>query len=407
MCFNRRSFASSSGAPPSRDDGEPSGDIVSLMIQTGPLIDDEKRHALTVSDDDGGLRLDKYLTEALARKFEEEEADVASPSRARIKQLIEEGRVEIGGATPRLLTDASYRVKPGDTLALILPPPAPARPEAQAIPLDIIYEDAELVVVMKPAGLVVHPAPGNPDMTLVNALIAHCGDTLSGIGGEKRPGIVHRLDKETSGLMVVAKTDRAHRGLAAQFAAHGRDGRLTRAYLAFVWGVPSPKKGTINANIARSTHNRSKMAALKPRGSNAQGQPDNGDSRSAGRIAITHYKVKAEYADGLVAKVECRLETGRTHQIRVHMTSAGHPLLGDQTYGTGMQSRASKLSDLARAALTRLGRQALHAWHLGFEHPVTGEQMSFDAPLPADMEELARALERDVSPANRPPLRQY
>lgn len=390
MRFSRRIFASSS-CPPSPGDGDPSGDIVSLMIPTGPLLQDEKRYVLTVSDGESGARLDKYLTDALARKFEEEEAVEASPSRARIKQLIEEGRVATGEASPRPLADASHRVKQGDTIAITLPPPAPARPEGQQIPLDIIYEDAELVVVMKPAGLVVHPAPGNPDMTLVNALIAHCGDTLSGIGGEKRPGIVHRLDKETSGLMVVAKTDRAHRGLAEQFAAHGRDGRLTRAYLAFVWGVPSPKKGTINANIVRSTHNRSKMAALTPRHMDAI---EAGDSRAAGRVAITHYTVKADYAGGLASKVECRLETGRTHQIRVHMTSIGHPLLGDPTYGTGMQSRAAKLPEPARIALARLGRQALHAWHLGFEHPVTGEQLSFDAPMPEDMEGLALELEK-------------
>ncbi|MDX5367070.1 MAG: RluA family pseudouridine synthase [Alphaproteobacteria bacterium] len=350
----------------------------------------ETRHALTVADDESGMRLDKYLTDALARKFEAEKSTDGPPSRARVKQLIEEGRAEIEGTRPRPLTDASYRVKSGEQLTLTLPPPAPARPEGQAIPLDVVYEDADLIVVMKPAGLVVHPAPGNPDMTLVNALIAHCGETLSGIGGERRPGIVHRLDKETSGLMVVAKTDRAHRGLAEQFAAHGRDGKLTRAYKALVWGVPSPKRGTVDANIARSSHNRMKMAALKPR---TRRDEEEDDGNAAGRRAITHYEVEREFADGIVSLVECRLETGRTHQIRVHMTHIGHPVLGDPTYGTGMKTRASKLSDEARAALARLNRQALHAWHLGFEHPVTGEHLSFDTPLPEDMAELVGELE--------------
>ena len=350
----------------------------------------ETRHALTVTDDESGMRLDKYLTDALARKFEAEESAEGPPSRARVKQLIEEGRAEVEGTRPRPVTDASYRVKAGERLTVTLPPPAPARPEGQAIPLDVIYEDADLIVVMKPAGLVVHPAPGNPDMTLVNALIAHCGETLSGIGGERRPGIVHRLDKETSGLMVVAKTDRAHRGLAGQFAAHGRDGKLTRAYKALVWGVPSPKRGTVDANIARSSHNRMKMAALKPRA--RQDEDDDGEN-TAGRRAITHYEVEREFASGLVSLVECRLETGRTHQIRVHMTHIGHPVLGDPTYGTGMKTRASKLSGEARAALARLGRQALHAWHLGFEHPVTGQRLDFNVPLPEDMAELVRELE--------------
>ncbi|MBX3504551.1 MAG: RluA family pseudouridine synthase [Parvibaculum sp.] len=353
---------------------------------------EETRHTLTIASDESGMRLDKYLTEALARKFAAEESTAAAPSRARLKQLIEEGHVALEASPPRPLTDASARVKAGERLTVTLPAPAPAKPAGQEIPLDVVYEDADLIVVMKPAGLVVHPAPGNPDMTLVNALIAHCGETLSGIGGERRPGIVHRLDKETSGLMVVAKTDRAHKGLAEQFAAHGRDGKLTRAYKALVWGVPSPKRGTVDANIARSSHNRMKMAALKPR---ARRGDDDEDENTAGRRAITHYEVEQEFVDGLVSLVECRLETGRTHQIRVHMTHIGHPVLGDPTYGTGMKTRATKLSDGARAALARLGRQALHAWHLGFEHPVTGEHLSFDAPLPEDMAELVRELERE------------
>lgn len=326
---------------------------------------------MTVPPEAGGTRLDKYLTDALADKAE-------ALSRARLKTLIDEGRVTrdaVEGAHP--LVDASYRVKPGERFTVTVPAALPAKPEAQAIPLDVVYEDADLIVVVKPAGLVVHPAAGNPDMTLVNALIAHCGESLSGIGGEKRPGIVHRLDKETSGLMVVAKTDRAHHALAAQFAAHGRDGKLTRAYTALVWGVPTPKRGTIEANIARSTHNRSKMAT----------------TRTAGREAITHYHVKKVFGDGLVSLVECRLETGRTHQIRVHLTSIGHPLLGDPTYGGGQKTRKSKLTPEAQAALERLGRQALHAHHLGFEHPTTGERLAFDAPIPPDMKSLLLSLE--------------
>ncbi len=326
---------------------------------------------MTVPPEAGGTRLDKYLTEALADKAE-------ALSRARLKTLIDEGRVarDAPGKT-RPLVDASYRVKPGERFIVAVPAALPATPAAQSIPLDIVYEDAELIVVVKPAGLVVHPAAGNPDMTLVNALIAHCGESLSGIGGEKRPGIVHRLDKETSGLMVVAKTDRAHHALATQFAAHGRDGKLTRAYTALVWGVPAPKRGTIEANIARSTHNRSKMAT----------------TRTAGREAITHYEVKKVFGDGLASRVECRLETGRTHQIRVHLTSIGHPLLGDPTYGGGQRTRKAKLTPEAQAALERLGRQALHAHHLGFEHPTTGKRLAFDAPIPPDMKSLLLSLE--------------
>lgn len=326
---------------------------------------------MTVPPEAGGARLDKYLTEALADKAE-------ALSRARLKALIDGGHVAIDTAAgARPLADASYRVKPGERFIVTVPAAVAAAPEAQAIPLDIVYEDDDLIVVMKPAGLVVHPAAGNPDMTLVNALIAHCGDSLSGIGGEKRPGIVHRLDKDTSGLMVVAKNDRAHQALAAQFAAHGRDGKLTRAYTALVWGVPQPRRGTIEANIARSPRNRAKMAT----------------AHKAGREAITHYQVKEVYGDGLVSLVECRLETGRTHQIRVHMTSIGHPLLGDPTYGGAQKTRKSKLPPEARAALEKLGRQALHAHHLGFEHPTTGKRLRFDASLPSDINDLIHSLE--------------
>lgn len=334
-------------------------------------------HAVTVPPEAAGIRLDKYLTEALAGKAPEGEAVL---SRARLQALIDEGRVSVesAGQPPTTAADASRKVKEGESYTVSVPAPVPARPLGQSIPLDIVYEDDELIVVMKPAGLVVHPAAGNQDMTLVNALIAHCGESLSGIGGERRPGIVHRLDKDTSGLMVVAKTDRTHQGLSLQFAAHGRDGKLTRAYWALVWGEPKPRDGTIEANIARSSHNRSKMATVK----------------TAGREAITHYHVMESFGEPpLVSLVECRLETGRTHQIRVHMTAIGHPLLGDPTYGGGQRTRKTRLPPEAQAALERLGRQALHAHHLGFEHPVTGERLEFDAPLPPDMADLLGSLE--------------
>ena len=340
-----------------------------------------QRHIITVGQNGAGLRLDKYLTDAIESKAAEEEVLVTEVlSRARVTNLIKEGRVARRLDTgPVAVIDASYKVKADETYEVIVPPARPARPQAQAMDLEVIYEDKELIVIMKPAGLVVHPAAGNHDSTLVNALIAHCGDSLSGIGGEKRPGIVHRLDKDTSGLMVVAKTDRAHRHLSEQFAAHGRDGRLTRAYTAIVWGAPLPHVGTINANLTRSSHNRTKMAI----------------SKTQGRTAITHYKVRENYGNPAeVSRVECELETGRTHQIRVHMTSIGHPLLGDQTYGTGQRTRKVKISDEAQAALERMNRQALHAHHLGFEHPVTEEIMSFDADIPADMQELIDALKR-------------
>lgn len=370
--FDKGGFA---GSPDG--DAAVSSDMMSSLKES-PSIDvipDEgERHALTVPPEAGGIRLDKYLTDALAGKTPE-----GSLSRARLQTLIAEGRVTIGaGDAGRPIVDASYKVKPGESFTVNVPAPLPAKPQAQSIPLDIVYEDKELIVVMKPAGLVVHPAAGSPDMTLVNALIAHCGDSLSGIGGEKRPGIVHRLDKDTSGLIVVAKTDRAHQGLAAQFAAHGRDGKLTRAYWALVWGEPKPRRGTIEANIARSTHNRSKMAAVK----------------TAGREAITHYEVLESFGEPpIVSLVECRLETGRTHQIRVHMTSIGHPVLGDPTYGGSQKTRKAKLPPEAQGLLERLNRQALHAHHLGFEHPVTGKRLEFDAALPADMADLLTSLE--------------
>jgi len=252
-------------------------------------------------------------------------------------------------------------------------------PRAENIPLAIVYEDDELIVIDKPAGFVVHPAAGNWTGTLVNALIAHCGTSLSGIGGVRRPGIVHRLDKDTSGLMVVAKTDRAHHGLAGQFADHGREGPLERAYLAFVWGAPDRPKGVIEKPIDRHPHARERMAV-----------------RAGGRPAITHWEVVGRYAgsDGrpVAGLLDCRLETGRTHQIRVHLAAIGHPLLGDEVYGPGFRTKAALLTPDARAALEGLGRQALHAYLLAFQHPVTGEALSFRSELPDDLARLQSAL---------------
>jgi 23S rRNA pseudouridine1911/1915/1917 synthase len=276
------------------------------------------------------------------------------------------------------MRDPEYRVKPGDAIEVDVPPPEPAKPEAEAIPLDVVYEDDDLIVIDKPAGLVVHPAAGNRRGTLVNALIAHCGDSLSGIGGEKRPGIVHRLDKDTSGLLVVAKNDRAHRALAAQFADHGRAGPLERAYLALVWGVPSPPRGEIDAPIRRDPRSRIKMAV-----------------RAGGRRALTRYEVREVYRRGgkaVASLVECRLATGRTHQIRVHLAHIGHPLLGDPVYGTGYRSKVTLLSPATRIALEALSRQALHAFRLGFAHPVSGKPLRFESKLPADLARVVKAL---------------
>ena len=240
-----------------------------------------------------------------------------------------------------------------------MPPPVPAEPEGEAIPLDVVYEDDDLIVIDKPAGLVVHPAAGNQTGTLVNALIAHCGASLSGIGGVMRPGIVHRLDKDTSGLMVVAKTDRAHRSLADQFADHGRTGPLERGYMALVWGVPDRADGTIEAALGRSTKNREKIEV----------------KREGGREAITHYHVAERYGaagkPAVASLVECRLETGRTHQIRVHLAAIGHPVIGDRTYGAGFATKPALLPEPARSLAARFPRQALHAYLLGFEHPVS------------------------------------
>ncbi len=319
-----------------------------------------------------GTRLDAFL----AGLIEE-------ISRNRIKDLILAGEVEIDGRT---ILEPKHKVKPGSEISLTLPPPVDPMPLPEDIPLDILYEDDALIVINKPVGLVVHPAPGAPDGTLVNALIHHCGDSLSGIGGVKRPGIVHRLDKDTSGVMVAAKTEVAHNHLAAQFADHGRTGPLRRAYLAWVWGHHQSFAGTIDAPLGRDPNNRLKQAV-----------------RKEGREAITHYQSIARYAgDGWdISKLECRLETGRTHQIRVHMAHAGHPIVGDPLYATGFITKANRLPEPLQSTVKGLTRQALHAAELGFEHPSTGEEMLFTAPLPQDLMELDRQLARFDSSATQ------
>lgn len=304
-----------------------------------------------------GQRLDKALAALLP-----------DLSRARLQALIAEGRLALDG---QLVTDASRKAKAG-TYILLVPPPIPADPEPEAIPLAVLYEDAHLIVVDKPAGMAVHPAPGSLTGTLVNALLHHCGDSLSGVGGVARPGIVHRLDKDTSGVMVAAKSDAAHKGLSALFATHDID----RLYIALTRGAPSPPSGTITTQLGRSPGDRKKMAVL----------------RSGGREAITHYKVEAAFGPQdkpLAARVACRLETGRTHQIRVHMASKGSPCLGDPVYGAGQPAAA------VREAIQAAGlkRQALHAAVLGFVHPITGETLRFETPLPADMATLQGSLE--------------
>jgi 23S rRNA pseudouridine1911/1915/1917 synthase len=321
--------------------------------------------------EDDGTRLDKILAQ-----------NAPEISRARLQALVKSGACAVKRNTIRnnradTIKDPAWRVKPDDEIALTVPPPAETAITGENIALDILHEDDQLIVLNKPAGMVVHPAPGNREATLVNALIAHCGDTLSGIGGEKRPGIVHRLDKDTSGVMVAAKTDAAHLSLSAQFAAHGRDGRMQRSYQALVWGTPLPGLGKVDAPLARAPHNRRKMAV---------------STHESARHAVTHYQVQESFLDGQVTRLACHLETGRTHQIRVHMAHIGHPVLGDPLYGAGMKSRTSHLDDAATAALEALARQALHAQVLGFEHPATGARMDFEAPLPADMAHLLATL---------------
>jgi 23S rRNA pseudouridine1911/1915/1917 synthase len=334
------------------------------------MRDTDKREAVTVAEGDAGERLDRFLAQRLT-----------ALSRSRLQALIRAGAVTRDGVAER---DLGRRVKAGEAYQVRVPAPEPAKPAGEAIALTIVHEDADLIVIDKPRGLAVHPGPGHAAGTLVNALIAHCGDSLSGIGGVKRPGIVHRLDKDTTGLMVAAKTDRAHQGLAEQFAAHGADGRLERAYRALVWGKPDRPRGTIDAPLARSAANRTKIAVVA--------------GERAGRRAVTRYEVLETFTAGgaepVASLLRLVLETGRTHQVRVHLAHIGRPLLGDMTYGAGFKASARRLPPAAQAALAALGRQALHAAELAFVHPVTGRRLAFESPLPDDMAALVAALKQ-------------
>jgi len=312
----------------------------------------------------GGQSIISGTTGAEAERLDKALAQASGLSRERVKALLGEGRVSING---KVVSQASLKVAAETPFTIRVPDAIPAEAQAQDIPLSIAFEDAHLIVIDKPAGLVVHPAAGNLDGTLVNALLHHCRGQLSGIGGVVRPGIVHRIDKDTSGLLVVAKTDAAHEGLARQFADHS----IERAYLAIVGGHPLPRVGTVEGAIGRSDKDRKKMAVLH-------------ELNKRGKHAVTHFKTLETLAGGGVpaALVECRLETGRTHQVRVHMASIGHALLGDPAYG--------RTPPRLRPLLTRIGfaRQALHAAVLGFIHPVSGEPVRFESPLPDDLREL-------------------
>lgn len=318
-----------------------------------------------VAGDEGSARLDRMLAQRTPEL-----------SRSRLKALILAGSVTVKDAVVR---DPAYHVASGDTIIIDVPEAAPAEPKGEDIALDIVYEDDDIIVIDKPRGLVVHPAAGHATGTLVNALISHCGSSLSGIGGVNRPGIVHRLDKDTTGLMVVAKNDHAHQSLTAQFADHGRTGPMERSYMAFAWGVPNRPHGTIDAPIDRHPHAREKMAV-----------------RQGGREAITHFEVLTSFAgrDGkpVASLLACRLETGRTHQIRVHLAHLGHPLMGDAVYGPHFKTKAGHLGPEGKDALTALDRQALHAYLLALEHPRTGEHLHWEAPLPEDLLLLQRTL---------------
>jgi len=312
---------------------------------------------VVIGPDAAGERLDKALA-----------AQLPSLSRARVQALMAAGAIWLDGCA---VHDVSGKARAGQGYSVCVPPPEPATPQAQDIALTVLFEDADLIVVDKPAGMAAHPAPGSSDQTLVNALLYHCAGSLSGIGGVMRPGIVHRLDKNTSGVMVAAKTDAAHQGLSALFAAHN----IERAYLALTRGAPDPSKGTISTQIARSNSDRKKMAVV----------------RQGGREAITHYRVERTFGPQLkplASRVLCRLETGRTHQIRVHLASKGAPCLGDPVYGSGPPALA------VREAMARVGlaRQALHAAVLGFVHPITLAPLRFETAPPQDMAQLESEL---------------
>lgn len=330
-------------------------------MKSDPEDNAEEENVLTGTVGDEGGRLDKVL----AGLFPD-------LSRSRLKTLILDGAVGLDGA---VCADPSRKVRTGSSVTVIVPPPVDGTPMPEAIPLDIVYEDDALLVINKPAGLVVHPGAGNWSGTLVNALLYHCGEGLSGIGGVRRPGIVHRLDKDTSGLMVAAKSDKAHKTLSAQLA----DRTLGRWYKAVVWGVFMPANGHVDQPIGRHPSNRLKMAVVRD-----------------GRAAVTHYRVEEQYADA-ASLLECRLETGRTHQIRVHMAHIRHPLIGDPLYGQQRNAGQSLLrkagcEDAVADRILSFPHQALHAWKIHFRHPLTGEDMEFESPVPAVLENLINDL---------------
>tara|TARA_R110001583_G_scaffold194730_1_gene366717 strand:+ start:1242 stop:2240 length:999 start_codon:yes stop_codon:yes gene_type:complete len=312
---------------------------------------------------DAGARLDRVLANAWPRE-----------SRSRLKSLITDGHLQVDGVVQ---DSVSAKVRAGQKMVLHIPPAEPATPEAEIIALDVLYEDDDLLVINKPAGMVVHPAAGNERGTLVNALLAHCGDSLSGIGGVKRPGIVHRLDKDTSGAMVVAKNDMAHRALSKLFAEDKEN--IERTYIAIVWGCPKTLEGDIVGNIGRSPRNRKKMAVLV----------------SGGKPALTHYKVVSTRPDSLASVVKCKLATGRTHQIRVHMAHIGHSLVCDPVYSRSRSIR--HLGAAAQQTLETFGKQALHAQTLGFSHPRTGNFITFEATMPDDLKAVYNALNLSLS----------
>ena len=334
-------------------------------MEQRPALNSPQTLIVIVEGDEGSTRLDRVLA-------------VRQPglSRSRLKALILAGSVTLRGTPVR---DPAYHVMSGDTITIHVPEAAPPKPAGEDIALNIVYEDDDIIVIDKPKGLVVHPAAGHETGTLVNALIAHCGASLSGIGGVRRPGIVHRLDKDTTGLMVAAKNDRAHQSLTAQFADHGRTGAMRRGYLAFAWDLPHRQRGTIDAPIDRHPHAREKMAV-----------------REGGRDAVTHWELQEAFngRDGkpVAAQLACQLETGRTHQIRVHLAHIGHPLLGDAVYGPHFKTKASRLGSGSQVALAALGRQALHAYLLALEHPQSGALLEWMSDLPADLTVLREKL---------------
>ncbi len=326
------------------------------------IPDSATTYTVPVPDNKAGDRLDRLLAGALA-----------DLSRTRVKSLIQGGRVILEGGQDKPTIDPAYKVRRGQIFQITVPAPEPATPEPENIPLNVVYEDDDLIVIDKPAGLVVHPGAGNPNRTLVNALLFHCRGSLSGIGGVTRPGIVHRLDKDTSGLMVAAKTDPAHQALSRQFEAHS----LERAYQAVVWGFPAPAEGEITGNIGRNPANRKKMAIVL----------------RGGKPALTRYRTLRTLGS-TASLVECRLATGRTHQIRVHLASRGHSVVGDPLYGGASRSRLKQVPEEFRAVLTGFNRQALHAYILGFRHPSTHKMLHYKSNLSNDINELIDYLDR-------------